>query len=786
MLQVLSSQHRIELLTMEDASKIEEISASKSENGSELHSTNHWLEGFFSSVAEAQDTAVIVALNGQSLEEELKAIAAFYDEKRKDLSHYHEPRIQNLRQTIERRSTWLEDKLKGENSLKNELETAKRDWNNLQGATRGLQKRKQLAWQKVLKQRFERITRFFTERETRLVESLNQSRTEALNDADNQISYLHKFYDLIINNREEHSEKLKARADECIERRGEIRQQLEIAQSEVRSLREIGVTEYSATFLLMFGVLALAGAGSAAASLLGSRQPGNSIFGLMLENVLQALSEIHGPWGTLAKFGGLLIAPVIAIFLLFVVFVVFVRLAIWVASKYTSQKSAKQKANRGSQPEEWGGAPIIAYISRLSSQFSLIDGFKADRESYGQVIAYFPYLMLVVIGLFLFSGIAIDSTKINLTVMLIGIALALLSASSTLLYVTYIIQPRWKAALDQYKKETPSKGFFIRYLALNFEFFSLLALLIIALLVAAFLPSSVAANTAVAANTTVAANNVVPYLSDGQFKLISWGFVTVFMLLASFGLAYGIVQKGIFHEAKELWRKHKAFQNCVEKYSYPPLIEDLGFPDQTPANDSLNRFIDREDALEDVRSAYELGQMFTPGEEEVIAQQEKRRRWPRWLRKFVKFLLAEEKTSLDQEGVPVLPSPEMTLKPIDYLDSEEAVKEYELSELELSEQSQRSTTTTNLIASLRTSLNVVSEEIKKLLLEIEGLRNQEVKAEQEFREMLSRVNSNFRRDENAFKTAFGVGQQLRALNTEPDTVLAGSGTSLPTIERAEL
>ncbi len=749
---------------MEDASKIEELSARKGENGSDLHSTNHWLEGFFSSVAEAQDTAVIVALNGQLLEEEQKAIAAFYDEKRRDLSSYHEPRIQNLRQTIETRHTWLEDKLKLENSLKTELETAKREWNNLQGAIRGFQKRKQLAWQRVIKQRFERITRFFKERETRLVESLNQSRAEALKDADNQINYLHKFYDLIINNREEHSENLKARADECVERRSDIRRQLEIAQAEVRSLREIGVTEYSATFLLMFGVLALAGAGSAAASLLGSRQPGNSIFGLMLESVLKTLGDIHGPWGTFGKFGGLLIAPIVAIFFLFVIFVVFVRLAIWVASNYTSQQSARQRTNKAARAEDWGGAPIIAYISRLSSQFSLMDGFKPDRENYGQVIAYFPYLMLIVIGLFLFSGIAIDSTKINLTVMLIGIALALLSASSTLLYVTYIIQPRWRAAIEQYKKQPASKGFFIRYLTLNFEFFSLLTLLIIALLIAAFLPFS---------GPTSAI-----YLSDGQFKSISWGFVTIFMLLASFGLAYGIVQKGIFHEAKELLRKHKAFQNCVEKYSYPPLIEDLGFPEQKMADNSLKRFIDREDALDDVRSAYELGQMFTPEEEEVITQQEKRKPWPRWLRKFVKFLLAEERTSLEQDGVPILPSIPMTLKPIDYLDSEEAVKEYELSELELSEHNQRGTTTTNLIASLQTSLNAVSEEIKRLMAEIEGLKNQEVKAEQEFTEMLSQINSRFRRDENAFKLAFGIGRQIKRLADEPVVQTAGSETAV--------
>ena len=738
---------------MEDKERATTITNTEVGDGPQHHSSGHWLKGFFSSMVEAQDTAVIGALNGLSLDEELKTISNFYDEKRKDLANYHEPRIENLRQNVEARERLLEGKVKLETSTREELEAAKREWNILQGAVRGLQKRKQLAWQQVIKQRFERIRRFFKERETRLVEALNQSRTEALKDADNQISYLHKFYDLIINNRKQHSDKLKVRAKECVERRSEIRKQLAIAQLEVRNLREIGVTEYSATFLMMFGVLALAGAGSAAASLLGNRQPGDSIFGLMLQNVLQTFNQVHGAWGSLAKFGALLIAPVVAISLLFGVFVVFVRVAILIAAKLPTQEPTRFRTNRASQQEEWGGAPIIEYLGRLGSQFPLMDGFKADRESYAQIIAYFPYMMLVGIGLFLFSGIAIDSSRVHLTAILIGFALALLSASSTLLYVTYIIQPRWRAAIEQYKKQTTSRGFFLRYLFLNFEFFALLSLLILALLVAAFLPS--------------VANNGATYLTDSQFKLISWGFLTIFMLLASFGLAYGIVQKGIFSDAKDLLRKHKAFQNCVERYSYPPLIEDLGFPEQTPSDNSLKRFIEREAALEDLRSAYELGQMFTPEEEEAIAEQDKRRPWPRWLRRFVKFLLAEEKTSLELEGVPVFPSVPMTLKPIDYLDSEQAVTEYETCELELSEHSQRITTTTNQIASLRTFLNSLEAEIKKLLEDIETFKERQVRAEQDFRNLLAQLNSNARRDENAFKLAFRIGRQIVLLDDKP-------------------
>ena len=110
----------------------------------------------------------------------------------------------------------------------------------------------------------------------------------------------------------------------------------------------------------------------------------------------------------------------------------------------------------------------------------------------------------------------------------------------------------------------------------------------------------------------------------------------------------------------------------------------------------------------------------------------------------------------------------MTLKAIDYLDSDEAVGEYESAELEIAEQNQKTANTTNLMASLRTSVDAISGEIRQLASEIETLEGRLVETEQQYREIVSRVRSNLQRDQNAFKIAFGVGEQLMAINIKRD------------------
>ncbi len=722
----------------------------------------HWLSPFFSSKAEAQDAAVLLALNSESLEEELKLISTYYQEKKADLLDFYAPRIQNIKEQIAMLEKLFDEKRQREVDLVRALENHKSEVDESQNRMVGAKIRRQLAWQRILKERFERIKGFFREREARILEDLNRSRAEGLKDADNQIDYLNKFYDLVMNNRREHAEYLKARAAECSDRQKEIEAQLGAARAEVTKLKEIGITNFSATFLLMFGVLALTGSASAAASLLSSRQPGNSIFALLLEQLLNALNSIPQPWGSLTKFAALLFAPIVGVILLFGVFVIFVGIAMRLAANYdASLKTTRVSGHKKSRSDEdWPGSPIMNYISRLTNQFPAMDGFRADRKTYGQLIAYFPYLMLVVIGLFLFSGIAVDGTKVNLTVMLVGVALALLSATSTLLYVTYIIQPRWRAAVTQYEAAKPSRGFFFRYIFLNLEFSTLLVFLVLALFSAAFLPSPPLLTDV----SPVAV--AVPYFSDGQFKLMSWGMLTVFMLLASFGLAYGIVQKGIFQEVGDLLRRHKSFQNCIERFKYPPLLEDLGYPDRSESENGLEKFNKRQDSLEEIRSSYEVSQMFGPEEGVAIVESNNRRRWPRWLRKFVRILLAEQRLTLDEIGLPIQKEPTMMLRPIDYLDSELAVKEYELSELELTEAEQAKSSSALMVESLQKSINDLGKELEKLISDIEKYREERVQTEQESKSTISQIAGNFRKDEYEFKKAFSVGQRLRRVVSE--------------------
>jgi hypothetical protein len=744
---------------MEDPSKLSTTITSEPEEkkpAEKLEPPKHWLLPFFASSTDMQDAAVLLGIGEKPIEEELKAIAAYYEEKKQDINDFYEPRMRIRKEAIGVREGWLDDKRSEQSSLKQQLEENQRRADELTLKIREAKTRRQLAWQQILKERFERVRNFLKEREEKIVGELKQSRAEIMNDADTQIDYLNKFYHLVLDNRNEHSEHVAERARDCEQRRKVIKDQLDDAQKEVKVLREIGITEFSATFLLTFGVLALAGAGGAAASLLSDRQPGNSLFAVILGDLLDALDKMPAPWGSVTKFFTILLAPILGIGLLFVVFTGFVWIAMKVADKYNesfkSPKTAAQKKLRSDS--EWAGTPIIKYIKSLTSQFPGMDNFSADRQTYGHLIAYFPYLMLVVMGLFLFTGVAIQGNKVNLTVIVTGMALALLSATSTLLYVTYIIQPRWRAAITAYGNEKPPHGYFLRYAVLNLEFFCLLAVLIIALMGAALLPAPI---REVVTQTT----SPYSYFWDGQFQHISWGMVTVFMLLASFGLAYGIVQKGVFADVDDLLKKHKIFQNCVERYKYPPLIEDLNYPDVYGIENSLATFLKRQNSLEEISASYEMSQIFTPEEEALIAGREKRTKWPRWISRFIRFLLAKEGDELKEGGVPSVSEPLMKLKPIDYLDSEEAVEKYEASEMDITEAVQTSETISKMSEQLQKSLKELEVETKELRLDIEKLKAELAEAEEQRVMAVSVVNSNFRQDEIGFKKAFNLGQQFR-------------------------
>jgi predicted transcriptional regulator len=458
------------------------------------------------------------------------------------------------------------------------------------------------------------------------------------------------------------------------------------------------------------------------------------------------------------KFLVILIAPVVGVLLLFAVFAAFVWVAMKVAGPYSetiARARARSRRGRGDE-DEWAGSPVIKYIKALTSQFPSMEDFSADRQAYGRMLSYFPYLMLVVICLFLFTGVAVEDNKVNLTVMVTGMALALLSATSTLLYVTYIIQPRWRAAAESYQSQKPTDGFFFRYVRLNAEFFALLALLVVALLSAAFLPAVFPKD----------APKGISYFEDGQYKHMAWGMVTIFMLLASFGLSYGVIQKGIFENVRELLRKHKAFQNCVERYSYPPLIEDmLGElkPGDGPGiEDTLATFLERLDSLEESSLNYELSQIFSPEEAALVASKARQWRWvPRWVRRLMRRLMVKERVEADEARVPPEIEPLMSLRPIDYLDSEEAVEKYEVSEIELADVLQFSKSLTEKIADLQKSLASLDIEIKSLLSDIEAKKTELAGVEERKVVTMSEVNSNFRQDEVGFKKAFRIGQQFK-------------------------
>jgi hypothetical protein len=163
-----------------------------------------------------------------------------------------------------------------------------------------------------------------------------------------------------------------------------------------------------------------------------------------------------------------------------------------------------------------------------------------------------------------------------------------------------------------------------------------------------------------------------------------------------------------------------------------------------------------------------LSQIFSPEEAALVASKARQWRWvPRWVRRLMRRLMVEERGEADEARVPPEIEPLMSLRPIDYLDSEEAVERYEVSEIELADALQLSQSLTEKMADLRKSLASLDGEIKGLLSDIEARKAQLAGVEERKVVTMSEVNSNFRQDEVGFKKAFRIGQQFK-LSRQPN------------------
>lgn len=192
------------------------------------------------------------------------------------------------------------------------------------------------------------------------------------------------------------------------------------------------------------------------------------------------------------------------------------------------------------------------------------------------------------------AGLGGSTAALSMTY--IGIVFALLTVSVFMLYATMVIEPRWRrmsaGAAAQPPNSTPpgptrAQARVSMYLRAHWEFLIIVCAMILALVVAACLPT-------------------------GNYRAHAiWSAVAVFMCFSSMALAYGIIQRGIFRSEDYLDGKRDIYRRLIEKYSTAPtLVDALELIDPDKVKGIIDNYRQTRQNLDEFRMLYELKRHF--------------------------------------------------------------------------------------------------------------------------------------------------------------------------------
>jgi hypothetical protein len=551
---------------------------------------------FFAEDEERKEVAVGLALSGQSLDDALKPLKDAYDLKVTAGQTSFDAKSSDLKASIDANEAAVQQRSATIVDVKNKIEHLRVEDHQLNTRHSELQSTNQDAWQQIRRARFTHGKEFFKEHETHLEGELHKNRQEILAETDHRFEISRKHHEVDKQNREENKEEFARRVEVCNQEKSAVETQLAKALEYADKLKTIGVTRTTATFLFVVGFISLAGSGSAISSLISDRQPGEPIFSLLLRHLITyGQANIHGPWRVVVL---VLLAPTIVATMFFGLLALYVflqlvdRLVKRFDPSWHSTRGERREPRRSPLQDQFSS--LTSQLTGLPSQFGTFRNFEVDRKHYTKLLASFPYILIGGVIFILFSGVAFDDSgghiAINLTTTFIGVTIVLVATAFWVVYITRVIEPRWKKAADN----APGNNRAPRQLWLNRELAALLFLLVLALGLAAFLPTS----------------GQGTYFTTSQYKHMVWGFVALFMAFGSLGLAYGVIQRGIFKDVDFLSRKRDSYRYWIERYSARPTIEDASTYLDDISETPISVYLDRRGDLYRSQLSYELNEIF--------------------------------------------------------------------------------------------------------------------------------------------------------------------------------
>lgn len=457
--------------------------------------------------------------------------------------------------------------------------------------------------QEIRKKRFNEGKSFFEKQGEYLGGEIRLTKEELLRDIRDKREIAEEIYNLQKDHWFKNKDEFERRAQLFEGELGRIEKHLERTRARTAKLHEQGITRTTANFLIWVGYISLAGAGGVIGSFFQKRLTEDAeLLSLIFRGLIKVahITELStsglGPWSVI-------IAP-LPLVILVALYLSIIGAAVFLMDNRMKRFDPAWDKERGSARDGRKGRLSLNRMSLTDRFTNYMSTPDVDRKSYRQLLAYFPFVLVAALVVWLFAagipqeagaaapGKVPDPTA-GLAAAYLGVIFILLSTSAALLYTTKIIEPRRERA-DAVGG--PRNKF--DYARLNWEIILLVALLIVSLLLTALLP--------------VGNNSGAGWLSVERSNLISWGAVAIFMCLCSLGLAYGLIQRGLFREEEFFEGLRRKYRHLIEKQKVSPTVYDL-FEKEGPLEEAeplLTKYREAKHMLDEYRMIYELKEIF--------------------------------------------------------------------------------------------------------------------------------------------------------------------------------
>jgi hypothetical protein len=697
---------------------------------------------FFSSEVELKDIAAGVALKGVPLDDVLKTICGGYGSKLEALKLKYEAAVTEIDEAIDegKHRIGVDDARAA--SVRQKIENRRRELELLSARIERLEYVISAGLHEVRKKRFEHGREFFADQSKFLDEGARKSHEELLEDLKVQRELDDEIYKTQKQYWEADQKEFERRAQLWEKELALVETRLLTSRDRVSRLSDLGISRTTANFLIWVGYISMAGVGGVIGGFIQKRQNPNTDF---LSIIFQGFFNLVKLAEPAQKNAGALsfIAAPLPFVLLVVVYMAllgaFVWGTDWVLRKFDpigwgGKDKDKSKGKR--RPRERSGL-----LERFSSY---IPTPEVDRKSYRQLLAYFPYIVLaslIIWGLSAGitpppsgSGATPPDPTHGLAATYLGVIFSLLSTSAAMLYATKVIEKRAQNTVA-------AGGLFGKYLRMNWEFGLLMLLMVAALFISAVLPVTPPPAPAVPASAT-------PF----DYNVLSLGATAIFMCLCSMGLAYGLIQRGLFREVDYLERWRLFHRQQIEKSRKGPtfheVLEEYGTNEEI--RNLLTSYRNARQMLDEARVLYELKEVFDGDFDDSDDPP---------LRKFLNTLWPSSDHSRFGK---IKAAPPGEPRPIDYVVAPEATARVLINRVEKRSSQERSQAVAAELQRLEQESVELRNRLERLAQAQTVRRRQKLALTQEYERLRSVLAVGREKDVLKFQAAYGVGQLAHA------------------------